>query len=379
MRLDHRSMSPDQILASLVDGTSSTPAQLAAAMSQFAKKAGRNKDPRVDLFVTKLVAAAPRFGPNQISTVFVACKSMVEQGQLMDPGSISSLLKAFCHAGVNKSSGFDAQGIANTLNSLGHLNVVKTAPELTALTFNLIEMLADEVPSQLSNFTEQGIANTVWGMATLGHSNPKVLEALLGAAQQKVGGFNEQDIANTLWAIACLNVKQHPTVQLLWTIVSKLDVSVWNDRELSQLFSVLSWFKLENSEWGMSLNPTLENAAAVAWARQHDSVKSSRLHKQVSKALTEMRIMHQNERNIGGQLVDIAVDQDQTVLEVDGPQHYCQNDTRVMLGNYGLKQRLLEVQGWRVVHIPFFEWDGLHTEQRVSYLKHKLAHGGRVF
>ena len=129
----------------------------------------------------------------------------------------------------------------------------------------------------------------------------------------------------------------------------------------------------------MLVSPALEVAASAALSRSHDLAKSSQFHKQVSTALNQMGVSHDNERDIGGQLVDIAIEKNNVVLEVDGPHHYCQNDRSSMLGNYRLKQRLIEAQGWRVVHIPFYEWDSLRrnrhdmtVDQQAVYLEDKL-------
>jgi len=136
----------------------------------------------------------------------------------------------------------------------------------------------------------------------------------------------------------------------------------------------MRWFELEKPEWGMPPNPLLEAAAAAASTRSHDSVKSSRMHTHVSAALTEMGVLHHNEKKIGGMLVDIAMIDRKVVVEVDGPHHYCRSDesSMRMLGNYRLKQRHLEAQGWRVVHVPFYEWDPLEPGQQRVYLTHKL-------
>ena len=321
-----RDMSPNEILASVVNGTSSTPPALAAALSQFVKKRGNTSDPRLNLLVEKLAAAAPRLKPIHIASVLVACTRITKQGQFADSGSISSLLQALCNASVQK----------------------------------------------INDFKAQGISSTVWAMATLGHSDTKVLGALLSAAEQKAGSFTEQEIANTLWGMACLNVDHQPAVQSLWTRVLSTEVSDCSDAELTQLFGVVSWFKLEKTDWGMLINPSLESAAVAASSRSHGLVKSSQFHNQVSTALSKMGVVHHNEKDIGGQLVDIAIDQDSVVLEVDGPHHYCRNNRLIMLGNYRLKQRLLEAQGWRVVHIPFYEWNDVQGEQRAVYLEDKL-------
>jgi len=93
-----------------------------------------------------------------------------------------------------------------------------------------------------------------------------------------------------------------------------------------------------------------------------------------SKITFSTDFTHHNEKKIGGMLVDIAMIDHKVVVEVDGPHHYCRSDesSMRMLGNYRLKQRHLEAQGWRVVHVPFYEWDPLEPGQQRVYLTHKL-------
>ena len=49
--------------------------------------------------------------------------------------------------------------------------------------------------------------------------------------------------------------------------------------------------------------------------------------------------------------------------KVDGPAHYSYN-TWKSIGGTVMKRRLLELQGWTVVPIPFFEWDMVLPWQR---------------
>jgi len=92
--------------------------------------------------------------------------------------------------------------------------------------------------------------------------------------------------------------------------------------------------------------------------------------------------VHENEVEAGGLSVDIAV-RDASgvgglVVEVDGPAHYCVPRPNLpqqpkMLGQYVFKHRLLTKQGWRVVCVPYFEWDALADgAQREAYLQAKL-------
>ena len=76
-------------------------------------------------------------------------------------------------------------------------------------------------------------------------------------------------------------------------------------------------------------------------------------------------------------------------LEVDGPSSFAMGGTvapagqaankdvepaeRMPLGKTLLKRNLVEAQGWRVVSVPYWEWESLSTdENRDRYLGDRL-------
>ena len=66
----------------------------------------------------------------------------------------------------------------------------------------------------------------------------------------------------------------------------------------------------------------------------------------------------------------------QTAIEFDGPCHYLTSGgCRPQLnGSTALKKRLLAKLGWRVLNVPYFEWDPLRTaSERAGYLKLLLS------
>ena len=116
------------------------------------------------------------------------------------------------------------------------------------------------------------------------------------------------------------------------------------------------------------------------------SHKSSAFHLAVSAHLTELGVAHENECVAGGLSVDIlirgrdaSVVGGEVIIEVDGPSHFLRGGdgadvrsgrtTRVN-GFHAFKERLLEKQGFKVLHIPYFDWDLLAGDaERVEYLR----------
>lgn len=100
--------------------------------------------------------------------------------------------------------------------------------------------------------------------------------------------------------------------------------------------------------------------------------------------------------------IDIANLEEKIAIEVDGPAHFIsqidderrddggytkmvngrleyqfrwKGDWQVINGPTALKQRLLSLLGWRVIHLPFYEWYALGGDEKAQeeYCRHLLA------
>eukprot|EP00400_MALV-I_sp_L67-5_P000226 gene226-518_t len=61
-----------------------------------------------------------------------------------------------------------------------------------------------------------------------------------------------------------------------------------------------------------------------------------------------------------------------TAIEVDGPSHFYANSTKYTAYSK-LKHRLLTRMGYRVLHVPYFEWRKLRgSKEREDYMRNKL-------
>ena len=77
-----------------------------------------------------------------------------------------------------------------------------------------------------------------------------------------------------------------------------------------------------------------------------------------------------------GYSLDLALPSSRIAIEVDGPSHFLLPDGRGVRRPNGptlLKRRLLAAAGWRVISIPFYEWDGLTADERQTYMERAAA------
>ena len=77
-----------------------------------------------------------------------------------------------------------------------------------------------------------------------------------------------------------------------------------------------------------------------------------------------------------GYSLDLALPSSRVAVEVDGPSHFLLPDGRGVRRPNGptlLKRRLLAAAGWRVISVPFYEWDGLTINEQQAYLEKAVA------
>ncbi|EOD30243.1 hypothetical protein EMIHUDRAFT_351578 [Emiliania huxleyi CCMP1516] len=112
----------------------------------------------------------------------------------------------------------------------------------------------------------------------------------------------------------------------------------------------------------------------------HDTqVRVSALQRSVAAALAAVRFGFEEEyvEPRTGYSLDLALPSSRIAIEVDGPTHFLLPDGRGVRkpnGHTLIKRRLLAAAGWRVISVPFFEWDGLHSAgERQAYLEWVVA------
>ena len=121
----------------------------------------------------------------------------------------------------------------------------------------------------------------------------------------------------------------------------------------------------------MALEPSFER-------RFWPSSRGRRAQGDVAEALSRLRWTHQVEHvTADGLSLDMAQPGSKLAVEFDGPWHYLvdvRSGLRSLTGASLFKRRLLRKLGWKVLHLPYFEWEELgSTSARDKYLTRRLA------
>jgi len=237
----------------------------------------------------------------------------------------------------------------------------------------LFDAIAVEAARRIEEFSPQGLATTAWAFATAGYAAPALFDAIAEEAAGRMGGFTPQGLANTAWAYAALDALAVESSLFDQRFARRCDVlapefSVENLRQLHQWWL---WYASERA-----CSDGLPGAALLARcdaAFRATEAKPSRLQTQVAQTLVSLGASVQEEVVLEeGYSLDLVVDWrgERLAVEVDGPSHFV---GREPTGATVLKRRQLKHFGWRLVSVPYWEWDEFRDkakerEQRAAYL-----------
>ena len=188
-----------------------------------------------------------------------------------------------------------------------------------------------------------------------------------------------QDVANTIWGLATLGWQASSDVAIVFqqfvdafahergpTQLSTMHLSQLLQAHLASQFLGLGLITLPQSMLDVAVKARREDARKV-------TVSNGQL--EVGESLRRLCVSHELEYITADGLfsIDLALVDRRMAIEFDGPSHFTRN-TLEPLGHTRLRDRLLSAMGWHVVSIPFFDWDRLQRpEQMDAYVQQRLS------
>jgi hypothetical protein len=142
---------------------------------------------------------------------------------------------------------------------------------------------------------------------------------------------------------------------------------------LIQLHQWQTWLDLSNQRCGTNVL-SAELLQLCRRALQSTETHASRLQLDVGAMLGDafpwaaIAAEHIEERT--GYSIDLALPSVRLGVEVDGPSHFIRQHRDAFNGSTLLKRRLLQLAGWRIISVPYFEWNELADSMaKVTYLR----------
>eukprot|EP00808_Paulinella_micropora_P015029 g29927.t1 len=288
------------------------------------------------------------------------------------PGEV--VMQAFCDEAIKKEYDFTSQGLANILNAVARLH------------FYPGDRFLEHMSSMCTRIEmeNQGVSNVLNAFAKLNYRpSRKVLDKMCELVVELKDASTPQSITNTLQALVLLD---HVTPAVFSSLLPLLppDGAGLDPESFVQVYNVDMSLRLLYSHLRLDVPARLSDICIQHTTALQRSVNSSTLHLAISKAISkvlteELHLPHKNEDVGSGLSLDITLPDQKVAIEVDGPFHFAldaQGNSHY-LGTTVHKHRLLHKMGWRVVSLPYYEWNALpsHSE-RAPFLRRKLLEVG---
>ena len=270
---------------------------------------------------------------------------------------------------------FNPQGLANTAWACATVGHASPA---------LFDAIASASMALVGEFKPQELASTAWAYATVGHKSLVLFDAIAKASVKRVGELDPQGLANTAWAYAACDVRAVSLFASPRFADRCADlVDEFSTVELSQLHQWQLWLELERAgdSWP-GLRADMRERCRQAFSSE--DVSPSQFQRKVAVALQDLDLgVSEEVRTSAGYSIDVVVTMakgHKVAVEVDGPSHFV-GASQTPNGATLLKRRQLRAAGWALLPVPYWEWDALNVpgnaeEQRLrrrEYLTRKLS------
>ena len=240
-------------------------------------------------------------------------------------------------------------------------------------------------------FNSQNVANTLWAFATMGtRPGERMMGQLERRAEAISGEFNSQALANTLWAVSFFRVHFNVAPRLYGCLSCRFSSMDFDEKQslcqLHQVFMTCDMTEGLHADLSVSIQTLKGKLGPSCQAAFFGMpVHPSASQQQVSDTLRGMSLSVEDEFRCpkSGYSIDMRVHDMRVIansitgavagwaVEFDGPSHFL--TCRLPVGGTLMKRRHLELLGYTVVSLPFWEWEQLTgSHERKKYLRGKL-------
>ena len=222
----------------------------------------------------------------------------------------------------------------------------------------------------------------LWAAARV-RANSETCLAAIQAWSPDPKAFSNQHLVTCLWSLSVMGLVGGATFEALWTemVSRELEVSALSNVYWVQIQQVCMSISLQDSPMqSLEGSERVKATSASSWRHAMEAPKKvSGYQRQLEITLANMGVYHESEVACGasgGYSIDVALPHHGVAIEMDGPSHQFHN-MDVYLGATHMKQQHLTAMGWKVMSVPYREWDMLYEmASREVYIEDRLAELG---
>lgn len=334
------------------------------------------------------------FKPQEISNILGALKMLNDVNATLPP-----IVESLCIQANDKAQYFNSQDVCMTLSALSKLDYYDPS---------LLRSLCSVSVKTAKDFRGPEVVAVLHSLAKFGHADDDLLDVFCTELLRTSRSLALREVSQALSALCILRRFDDELFSALVRSLNTQLVSAWGgikhgkltSEGLTQLNTAFTAIrvthgkeKLAELKVSSELLAFTEEATRTAYAA---SEKIGPLHWQVSRVLRKLGIEHKNSVFVDGYIVSIQVPsspesllEGNVIIEVDGPSHFLRgagNRPNIKVdrlsklkGFYKLKSDLLTLQGYKVLHVPYFEWSiktmlsEYHFQKKVDFARSLLT------
>ncbi|KJV79759.1 RAP domain protein [Orientia tsutsugamushi str. UT76] len=209
------------------------------------------------------------------------------------------------------------------------------------------------------------MANSLWALGRLEiQPQDTFIKAWIDHATKNIEKFNPQGLANSIYGIFILNVLCDSKIKVPQQFISAVNQNIElfdeNIEDISQILKAHYYFGKQGVGILTSQNrQLLEKKLKTNLTPCHISNLQLNVLKVVKKVLAQYNVKSEHYIKQITSSVDIFIKEKNTVLQVDGPCHFDNNNVPNI--STKLNTELLKSYGYIVHRIPYWVWDKLRT------------------
>ncbi|WP_269189524.1 RAP domain-containing protein, partial [Orientia tsutsugamushi] len=268
-------------------------------------------------------------------------------------------IEAWIHHATKTIDKFNSQELANSIWALGRLEIKPQAP--------FIEAWIHHATKTIDKFNHQELANSLWALGRL-EIKPQApfIEAWIHHATKIIDKFNHQELANSIYGILTLNVLCNSKIKVPQLFISAVNQNIKlfdeNIEDIGQILKAHYYFGKQGVGILTSQNrQLLEKKFKTKLTPCHTSNLQLNVLKVVKKVLAQHTVKSEYYIKQITSSVDIFIKEKNTVIQVDGPSHF--DDNNAPNFSTRLNTELLKSYGYIVHRIPYWAWDKLTDKE----------------
>lgn len=234
----------------------------------------------------------------------------------------------------------------------------------------LFDSIADSAIFKMKGFFPAELAGLCWAFSALGIHHKEFFNKAAEVTIEKLPNFTLHELANSGWIFSVQSTFSETYEEVLVKILNKADTfSEYTEIEISEFNqSLLVLQKLYRVNIKGYLLPG--KIQHFFNSKKNDTPHTSNLHKKIHSCLEviserELKIEYFAE----GFFLDILFSKKKKIaIEINGPTHYLSDGSKK--GRDYLKTKILKSSGWKIIEIPYFEWN--EAKNKYEYLDQKI-------